>query len=56
MHDLIHLCDVAVTHAALRDTSSIFGLQIKTQSQKYWIAATQTSRAAEGGEDEGRRC
>lgn len=48
-HDLIHLCDVAEMPVALRDTSCIFGPQINTQSQKYWIAAKQTRGAAEGG-------
>lgn len=49
MHDLIHLCDVAEMPAALRDTSSIFGPQINTQSQKCWIAAKQTRGVAAGG-------
>lgn len=48
-HDLIHLCDVAETPAALRDTSCIFGPQINTQSQKYWIAAKQTRGAVQRG-------
>lgn len=48
-HDLIHLCDVAETPAALHDTSCIFGPQINTQGQKYWIAAKQTRGAAEEG-------
>lgn len=46
-HDLIHLCDVAEMPAALRDTSCIFGPQINTESQKYWIAAKQRRGAAE---------
>lgn len=45
MHDLIHLCDVAEMPAALRDTSSIFGPQINTQSKKYWMAAKETRGA-----------
>lgn len=48
-HDLIHLCAVAEMPAALRDTSRIFGPQINTQSQNYWMAAKQKRRAAEGG-------
>lgn len=49
MHDLIHLCDVAEMLAALSDTSSVFGPQINTQTQKYWIAAKQTRGVAAGG-------
>lgn len=49
MHDLIHLCDVAEMPAALHDTSCIFGPQINSPSQKYWIAPKQTRRAAEEG-------
>lgn len=52
MHDLIHLCDVAEMPAALHDMSCIFGPQINSPSQKYWIAPKQTRRAAEEG---GRR-
>lgn len=51
MHDLIHLCDVAEMPAALHDTSCIFGLQINSLSQKYWIARNrqEEQQRREGG-------
>lgn len=51
-HDLIHLCDVSGMPAALCDTCCIFGPQINTQSQTYWIAAKPTRGAAEEEEEE----
>lgn len=48
MHDLIHLCDVAETPAALHDKGCVFGPQINTQSQKHWLSATTDKSSSRG--------